>query len=62
MVGADFLLFQELGIVGEVFCQFLGVELPTIADFVLWKFRCKVTPYVRSNRDPHVRLKMTPWT
>ena len=27
-----------------------------------WKFRCKVTPYVRSHRDPLVRLKMTPWT
>ena len=27
-----------------------------------WKFRCKVTPYVRSHRDPFVRLKMAPWT
>ena len=25
-----------------------------------WKFRCKVTPFVRSQTDPPVRFKMTP--
>jgi hypothetical protein len=35
---------------------------PTVFLLIDWKFRCKVTPYVRSHRDPLVRLKMTPWT
>lgn len=26
-----------------------------------WKFRCKVTPFVRSQSDPPFRLKVTPW-
>ena len=27
-----------------------------------WKFRCKVTPFVRFHSDPRVRCKVTPWS
>ena len=43
-----------------------GLPIPPYAVYNIgggqWKFRCKVTPCVRSHRDPLVRLKMTPWT
>ena len=29
---------------------------------VRWKFRCKVTPFVRFHSDPRVRCKVTPWS